>query len=76
MSRRTSLDKRIEEQTKKKNLPPPAEDDDLDILLEHERNFWLNKQKSAFDTPEGNRSPGINTAPSIFEKTTIFNTET
>ena len=71
------LDKRIEEQNKKKNKPIiDDEPDDMDILLERERMLALNKNKSIFDTDSGNKTSGINTAPSVFEKTAVFHTET
>lgn len=73
----SSLDKRIEEQNKKKNQPmADDEPDDMDIQLERERMQALNRQKSVFDTDSGNNTPGINTAPSVFDKTAVFHTET
>lgn len=72
----TTLDKRIEEQNKKKNTPVrDDEPDDMDVLLERQRMTALNKQKSVFDSDSGNNTPGINTMPSIFEKTAVFHTE-
>lgn len=71
-----SLDKRIEEQNKKKNQPKADDEpDDMDIQLERERMQALNRQKSVFDTDSGNNTPGINTAPSLFDKTAVFHTE-
>lgn len=73
----SSLDKRIEEQNKKKNQPKADDEpDDMDIQLERERMQALNRQKSVFDTDTGNNTPGINTAPSVFDKTAVFHTET
>ena len=69
----SSLDKRIEEQNQKKNKPKTDDEpDDMDILLERQRMTALNMQKSVFDTDTGNNTPGINTAPSVFEKTAVF----
>ncbi len=77
MAYRNSLDKRIEEQNKKKNRPPQNDEpDEMDLELERARMQALNRQKSVFDTDEGNRAGGINTAPSVFEKLTVFHTET
>lgn len=72
-----ALDSRLDEQSKKKNKPIiDDEPDDMDILLDHEIMTALNKQKSIFDTQSGNNTPGINTMPSVFERTAIFHTET
>ncbi|MEG0780363.1 MAG: hypothetical protein RR426_07130 [Oscillospiraceae bacterium] len=75
MSRRTTLDQRIETQNKKKNLPREDPDEEMDLELERERNFLLNRQKSIFDQAAGKREDGINTAPSIFDKTAVFHTQ-
>lgn len=73
MSRTPALDNRITEQNKKKlNQPKDNEPDDMELEMDRVRLLALNKQKSVFDSDEGNRASGINTAPSIFEKTAVF----
>lgn len=75
MGRSDGMDKRLEEQNRKKRRQSPDDGpDDMELELERERMTALNKRKSVFDTDGGNRSPGINTAPSVFEKTAVFNT--
>ena len=69
------LDERIEEQNKKKNRPRPPEDEEVEEELERPRFVPLNVRKSAFDTDEGNRAGGINTAPSVFARQSVFHTK-
>lgn len=68
------LDKRIQEQNKRKNRPRPPEEDELEEALDRPRFLPLNRRKSAFDSDEGNRAGGINTAPSVFETQAVFRT--
>ena len=73
MGRTPALDNRITEQNKKK-LNPPKDDEpnDMELEMDRVRMLALNKQKCVFDSDSGNRTPGINTAPSVFEKTAVF----
>lgn len=71
----SSLDKRIEEQNKKKQRQMPDEPDDMELEIERTRMLDLNKQKSVFDSDTGNNAPGINTMPSVFDKTAVFHIE-
>ncbi len=71
-----SLENRIKEQNSKKQKPRiDDEPDDMELELERERHFTLNRQKSVFDDDHGNKTPGINTSPSVFEKMAVFRTE-
>ena len=75
MSRTPALDNRITEQNKKKyKQQVDNEPNDMELEMERVRMLALNRQKSVFDSDEGNRTPGINTAPSVFEKTAVFHT--
>lgn len=72
-----ALDKRIEKQNKQKQKPGKDDGpDDIEIEMDRVRQISLNKQKSVFDTEGGNCTPGINTAPSIFDKTAVFHVDT
>ena len=69
------LDKRIEQQNKKKNLPRPPEEDEMEEEMELPHFIPLNVRKSVFDSDEGNRAGGINTAPSVFQRQAVFHTD-
>ena len=76
MARTPDLDSRITEQNKKKqNQPKDDEPNDMELEMDRVRTLALNKQKSVFDSDSGNRTPGINTMPSVFEKTAVFHME-
>lgn len=66
------LDERMEEQNKKKNRPRPPEDEEMETEMERPRFVPLNVRRSAFDSDEGNRTSGINTAPSVFQRQSVF----
>lgn len=68
------LDQRMEEQRKKKQRQPPPPDDEMEEELERPAFVPLNKSKSVFDTAQGNRTGGINTAPSVFDRQAVFHT--
>lgn len=68
------LDERIEEQKKKKRRQPPPPDEEMEEEMERPRFVPLNVRKSAFDNEEGNRTPGINTMPSVFQRQAVFHT--
>lgn len=73
MSERKTLDNRINEQNKKKNTPKiDNEPDDMELEETRQPLLALNRQRSVFDTDSGNSTSGINTAPSVFEKTAVF----
>lgn len=66
------LEKQQKEKQKKKAADPDDEDAEIDIREEKEIPRPINKQKSIFDMADGRGASGINTAPSIFEKTAVF----
>ena len=74
---RETIDQDLEEKNKKKKkeikFKAADEDpDEMDMELERKMFSNLNKQKSIFDSDSGNRTSGINTAPSVFEKSALF----
>lgn len=72
-----ALDKRIEKQNmQKRKLGKDYGPEDMELEMERAPQLSLNKQKSVFDTEGGNCTPGINTAPSIFDKTAVFHVDT
>ena len=68
---------RLEQQRRMKrrqnNLPPP--DEETEEEMERPRPLFQNKNRSAFDTGTGNGQSGINTAPSVFDRTAVFRTQ-
>lgn len=58
--------------TKKRKPRPDTEPDDMELEAEREKAFSLNRQKSVFETGSINNAQGINTAPSVFERTAVF----
>lgn len=67
------LDERMEKKRKVKPLPTP--DEETEDELERPAPIFLNRQESVFDRSSLNGSSGINTAPSVFEKTAVFHTK-
>lgn len=65
---RLEQQRRLKQQ--KKNLPPP--DEEMEEEMEFPKFRPLNQSKSAFDENLDKNFGGINTAPSIFEKTAVF----
>ena len=67
---------RLEQQRRmkrrKNNIPPP--EDEMEEEMDRPRPFFLNKNRSAFDTGTGNGQGGINTAPSVFDRQAVFRT--
>lgn len=66
------LDERMEKERKKKPRPDP--DEETDEEMERPAPVFLNRQKSVFDRSPLNGADGINTAPSVFDKTAVFRT--
>lgn len=68
---------RLEQQKRLKRqrdrLPPP--DEETEEELDRPRFVPLNQAKSAFENGVGKAFGGINTAPSAFERGTVFHTE-
>lgn len=64
------LDERMEK--KRKSNPLPTPDEETEDELERPAPVFLNRQKSAFDSSALNIRDGINTAPSVFDKTAVF----
>ncbi len=69
------LDERMEEQRKKKFRQPPPRDEETEEELDHPRFIPLNIRKSVFDSEQGNRTQGINTMPSVFQRQAVFHTD-
>lgn len=65
---RLEQQKRLKRQ--KQSLPPP--DEELEEELAWPGFIPLNRAKSVFDAGADRNFGGINTAPSVFEKTSVF----
>ena len=61
---------RLEQQ--KQNVPPP--DEETEEELERPRFVPLNKAKDTFDDGAVKTFGGLNTAPSVFDRTAVFHT--
>lgn len=68
---RLEQQKRLKRQ--KQNLPPP--DEETEEELDRPRFVPLDRTKSAFENGTDKTFGGINTAPSVFERGTVFHTE-
>ena len=74
MALKKDLDRRIDQQNKKKRtLPIDEEPEDMELWLQRETGNSINTQKSVFDEKFGR--DGINTAPSVFDKFAIFKSQ-
>lgn len=62
------------EEEKKKKRKSPAPEEEMEEELERPAFQPINRQKSAFDQGALNRAEGINTAPSVFDRTCLFRT--
>jgi hypothetical protein len=51
------------------------EEEEIDIRIEKPREELLNRTRSAFEGALEKRFGGINTAPSVFEKGVLFQTD-
>lgn len=69
------LEKQQKDKQKKKAADPDDEDAEIDIREEKEIPKPINRRKSIFDMADGQGGSGINTAPSIFERTAVFHTD-
>lgn len=69
------LDERMEEQRKKKLRRPSPQDEEMEQEMDYPRFVPLNIRKSVFDTDQGNRTQGINTMPSVFQRKAVFHTD-
>ncbi len=67
---RLEQQKRLKRQ--KRNLPPP--DEETEEEMERPRFTALNVAKNAFDADAENTFGGINTAPSVFDRGSVFRT--
>ena len=68
---RLEQQKRIKRQ--KKNLLPP--DEETEEEMDFPRFVPLNKAKSAFDGSSDKTFGGINSAPSVFDRSAVFHVE-
>ncbi len=74
MALKRDLDRRIDQQNKKKRNPPTDnEPEDMELWLQRESGSSINTQKSVFDEKLG--KDGINTAPSVFDKFAVFKSQ-
>lgn len=64
------LDQQRRMKQRKRAVPPP--DEETEDELAWPEFIPLNRTKSAFDAGADRNFGGINTAPSVFEKTTVF----
>ena len=68
---RLEQQKRLKRQ--RRNVPPP--DEEMEEELERPRFIPLNKAKNAFDDNAVRTFSGLNTAPSVFDRTAVFRTK-
>lgn len=68
---RLEQQKRIKRQ--KRSVPPP--DEETEEEQDYPRPLPLNKARSAFDSGADGTFGGINSAPSVFDKSAVFHTE-
>jgi hypothetical protein len=60
------------EEKKKKQAPAQDEPDELDDYMEMPSHEPLNTAASVFDAGINKKTGGINTAPSVFDKSAVF----
>ena len=70
----TMIRDKKQQQERRRRLTP-EEPDEVEIELELPRYEPLNAAKSVFDEGREKRFGGINTAPSVFDRTAVFRTK-
>ena len=70
----TMIRDKKQQQERRRRLTP-EEPDEVEIELELPRYEPLNAAKSVFDEGLEKRFGGINTAPSVFDRTAVFHTK-
>jgi hypothetical protein len=74
-----SIDKMLKKQNERREQlrrPYQDEPDEVEITVERERSEPINSSASKFDRDTVKKFGGINTAPSVFEKYTVFRVTT
>ena len=71
MAFKKDMDRRIDEQNKRKRKPVFDDGpEDMELTIERERGLSIDTQKSVYAAGLGGE--GINTEPSVFDKTAVF----